>query len=205
MARLSSTPSPPRWPRPRQPACFVQRGHQLPWPCTTCSRAEQIADRIAAGWPFWDVMFNTHPVTIETTPTTTRCVTSTSAVWTTCATASLPAGDLARYLQGPGRHVTDLFVRCFLSFLRLTFLDVAANYVWWISTLDIAARVLPLEADSKIVNALLACVTATTLASELASRDAAIAAKAGGTEKSRRAVLQTPCAAVPRNVPVAPT
>lgn len=45
-------------------------------------------------------------------------------------------------------------------------------------SLDIAARILPLEVDSKIVNALLAYVTATTLAAELASRDATNTAKA---------------------------
>ena len=41
-------------------------------------------------------------------------------------------------------------------------------------SLDIAARVTPLEVDTKVANALLGAVTAAALASELASRDASI-------------------------------
>ena len=153
-----------------------------------------------------------------------------------------------------------------------TLATAAANYglktVVDQHSLDIAARITPLEVDTKVANALLGAVTAAALASELASRDASIsglqASKAdasaltaegpttsrwppwvrwkaealicmlyrssvpadcctspeieppkapkcsfatppGGAEKSRRAVLQTPCAAVPRKVPVTPT
>ena len=39
-------------------------------------------------------------------------------------------------------------------------------------SLDIAARITPLEVDTKVANALLEAVTAAALASELASRDA---------------------------------
>ena len=42
-------------------------------------------------------------------------------------------------------------------------------------SLDIAARITPLEVDTKVANALLGAVTAAALASELASRDASIA------------------------------
>ena len=41
-------------------------------------------------------------------------------------------------------------------------------------SLDIAARITPLEVDTKVANALLGAVTAAALASELASRDASI-------------------------------
>ena len=41
-------------------------------------------------------------------------------------------------------------------------------------SLDIAARITPLEVDTKVANALLGVVTAAALASELASRDASI-------------------------------
>ena len=41
-------------------------------------------------------------------------------------------------------------------------------------SLDIAARVTPLEVDTKVANALLEAVTAAALASELVSRDASI-------------------------------
>ena len=41
-------------------------------------------------------------------------------------------------------------------------------------SLDIAARITPLEVDTKVANALLGAVTAAVLASELASRDASI-------------------------------
>ena len=40
---------------------------------------------------------------------------------------------------------------------------------------------------------------------ELSTPTCSFATPAGGAEKSRRAVLQTPCAAVPRKVPVTPT
>ena len=55
---------------------------------------------------------------------------------------------------------------------------VAANYglktVVDQHSLDIAARITPLEVDTKVANALLGAVTAAALASELASRDATI-------------------------------
>ena len=55
---------------------------------------------------------------------------------------------------------------------------VAANYglktVVDQHSLDIAARITPLEVDTKVANALLGAVTAAALASELASRDASI-------------------------------
>ena len=41
-------------------------------------------------------------------------------------------------------------------------------------SLDIAARITPLEVDTKVANALLGAVTAAALASELASQDASI-------------------------------
>ena len=59
-----------------------------------------------------------------------------------------------------------------------TLATVAANYglktVVDQHSLDIAARITPLEVDTKVANALLGAVTAATLASELASRDASI-------------------------------
>ena len=60
-----------------------------------------------------------------------------------------------------------------------TLATVAANYglktVVDQHFLDIAARITPLEVDTKVANALLRAVTAAALASELASRDASIA------------------------------
>ena len=59
-----------------------------------------------------------------------------------------------------------------------TLATVAANYglktVVDQRSLDIAARITPLEVDTKVANALLGAVAAATLASELASRDASI-------------------------------
>ena len=59
-----------------------------------------------------------------------------------------------------------------------TLATVAANYglktVVDQHSLDIAARITPLEVDTKVANALLVAVTAAALASELASRDASI-------------------------------
>ena len=59
-----------------------------------------------------------------------------------------------------------------------TLATVAANYglktVVDQHSLDIAARITPLEVDTKVANALLGAVTAVALASELASRDASI-------------------------------
>ena len=59
-----------------------------------------------------------------------------------------------------------------------TLATVAANYglktVVDQHSLDIAARITPLEVDTKVANALLGAVTAAALASELASRDATI-------------------------------
>ena len=59
-----------------------------------------------------------------------------------------------------------------------TLATVAANYslktVVDQHSLDIAARITPLEVDTKMANALLGAVTAAALASELASRDASI-------------------------------
>ena len=59
-----------------------------------------------------------------------------------------------------------------------TLATVAANYglktVVDQHSLDIAARITPLEVDTKVANALLGSVTAAALASELASRDASI-------------------------------
>ena len=59
-----------------------------------------------------------------------------------------------------------------------TLATVAANYglktVVDQHSLDIAARITPLEVDTKVANALLGVVTAAALASELASRDASI-------------------------------
>ena len=59
-----------------------------------------------------------------------------------------------------------------------TLATVAANYglktVVDQHSLDIAARITPLEVDTKVANALLGAVTAAALASELASRDASI-------------------------------
>ena len=58
-----------------------------------------------------------------------------------------------------------------------TLATVAANYglktVMDQHSLDIAARITPLEVDTKVANALLGAVTAAALASELASRDKA--------------------------------
>ena len=59
-----------------------------------------------------------------------------------------------------------------------TLATVAANYglktVVDQHSLDIAARITPLEVDTKVANALLGAVAAAVLASELASRDASI-------------------------------
>ena len=59
-----------------------------------------------------------------------------------------------------------------------TLATVAANYglktVVDQHSLDIAARITPLEVDTKVANALLGAVTAAALASKLASRDASI-------------------------------
>ena len=59
-----------------------------------------------------------------------------------------------------------------------TLATVAANYglktVVDQHSLDMAARITPLEVDTKVANALLGAVTAAALASELASRDASI-------------------------------
>ena len=59
-----------------------------------------------------------------------------------------------------------------------TLATLAANYglktVVDQHSLDIAARITPLEVDTKVANALLGAVTAAALASELASRDATI-------------------------------
>ena len=59
-----------------------------------------------------------------------------------------------------------------------TLATVAANYglktVVVQHSLDIAARITPLEVDTKVANALLGVVSAAALASELASRDASI-------------------------------
>ena len=59
-----------------------------------------------------------------------------------------------------------------------TLATVAANYglktVVDQHSLDIAARITPLEVDTKVANALRGAVTATALASKLASRDASI-------------------------------
>ena len=56
--------------------------------------------------------------------------------------------------------------------------QVAANYglktVVDQHSLDIAARITPLEVDTKVANTLLGAVTAAALASELASQDASI-------------------------------
>ena len=55
-----------------------------------------------------------------------------------------------------------------------TLATVAANYGVGQRSLDIAARITPLEVDTKMANALLGAVTAAALASKLASRDASI-------------------------------
>ena len=58
-----------------------------------------------------------------------------------------------------------------------TLATVAANYLKTVvdqHSLDIAARITPLEVDTKVANALLGAVTAAALASELTSRDASI-------------------------------
>ena len=59
-----------------------------------------------------------------------------------------------------------------------TLATVAANYGLKTAvdqhSLDIAARITPLEVDTKVANALLRAVTAAALASKLASRDASI-------------------------------
>ena len=61
-----------------------------------------------------------------------------------------------------------------------TLATVAANYglktVVDQRSLDIAARITPLEVDTKVADALLGVVTAAALASKLASRDASIGA-----------------------------
>ncbi|MCR9103573.1 MAG: hypothetical protein NXI25_26745, partial [bacterium] len=63
-----------------------------------------------------------------------------------------------------------------------TLATVAANYGLKTAvdqrSLDIAARITPLEVDTKVANALLGAVTAAALASELASRDASISGQA---------------------------
>ena len=67
---------------------------------------------------------------------------------------------------------------CIASANNATLATVAANYglktVVDQHSLDIAARITPLEVDTKVANALLGAVTAAALASELASRDASI-------------------------------
>ena len=55
-------------------------------------------------------------------------------------------------------------------------------------SLDIAARITPLEVDTKVANALLGAVTAAALASELASRDASIAGLQASNDRLRPAV-----------------
>ena len=73
-----------------------------------------------------------------------------------------------------------------------TLATVAANYglktVVDQHSLDIAARITPLEVDTKVANALLGAVTAAALASELASRDASIGAAGlqGGRQRPDR-------------------
>ena len=70
-----------------------------------------------------------------------------------------------------------------------TLATVAANYglktVVDQHSLDIAARITPLEVDTKVANALLGAVTAAALASELASRDATISGL-GGRQRADR-------------------
>ena len=80
-----------------------------------------------------------------------------------------------------------------------TLATVAANYglktVVDQHSLDIAARITPLEVDTKVANALLGAVTAAALASELASRDASIS----GLQASKAdASALTACPAVGR-------
>ena len=64
---------------------------------------------------------------------------------------------------------------CIASANNVTLATVAANYGLKVDqhSLDIAARITPLEVDTKVANALLGAVTA-ALASELASRDTSI-------------------------------
>ena len=77
-----------------------------------------------------------------------------------------------------------------------TLATVAANYglktVVDQHSLDIAARITPLEVDTKVANAFLGAVTAAALASELASRDASIS--------GLQASLLTPCS-LPSTLP----
>ena len=75
-----------------------------------------------------------------------------------------------------------------------TLATVAANYglktVVDQRSLDTAARITPLEVDTKVANALLGAVTAAALASELASRDASISGlQASKTDASALTVL----------------
>ena len=80
-----------------------------------------------------------------------------------------------------------------------TLATVAANYglktVVDQHSLDIAARITPLEVDTKVANALLGAVTAAALASKLASRDASIsglqASKAGASALTAYALQST--------------
>ena len=67
--------------------------------------------------------------------------------------------------------------------LNATLATVAANYglktVVDQRSLDIAARITPLEVDTKVANAFLGAVTAAALASELASRFGAAGLQGG--------------------------
>ena len=73
----------------------------------------------------------------------------------------------------------DLKLSNYSTTAAMNLATVAANYglktVVDQHSLDIAARITPLEVDTKVANALLGAVSAAALASELASRDASIA------------------------------
>ena len=80
--------------------------------------------------------------------------------------------------RGPEAVHTAAMNGSIASANNATLATVAANYglktVVDQHSLDIAARITPLEVDTKVANALLGAVTAAALASKLASRDASI-------------------------------
>ena len=86
------------------------------------------------------------------------------------ATKSTPDGvDLNNY------STTAAMNGSIASANNATLATVAANYgLKTVVDQHIAARITPLEVDTKVANALLGAVTAAALASELASRDASI-------------------------------
>ena len=95
-----------------------------------------------------------------------------SAFETLEGVAATKRGPEAVELQHHGSHECSI-----ASANNATLATVAANYGLKTvdqHSLDIAARITPLEVDTKVANALLGVVTAAALASKLARRDASI-------------------------------